>query len=476
MDSATRRLPDETKPSPPTNERFRKRLDVITVIATFGGLLFGYDTGVINGALTTMKVELGIGAVGEGFVTASLLLGAAIGAVTGGRIADRWGRKPTIHWLAVIFFVATLGTVFAPNLWFMCISRLVLGLAVGAASTLVPVYLAELSPTERRGKLSGRNEVAIVIGQLLAFAINAVIGTLFDHPSVWRYMLAVCAIPAVCLFIGMTRVPESPRWLVSRGRDEQALAVLMEVRPAERARAELEAIRAEAVAAAQQRRAMSHDLRTPWIRRLVLIGVGVGIAQQLPGHNSIMYYGTEVLTMAGFSADTALVANVTNGVLAVVGTSLCFLLIDRFPRRRLILVGFALTTTLHALVVTASFLMADGLAKAVVTLILLATFIGCMQCFLNMPMWVLMSELFPQRIRGLGMGLSVFALWIMNTIITFLFPVLVDVVQIRGTFLMFVALGIAAWCFVKFLVPETSGRSLEDLEKDFSAGRFQLTS
>jgi MFS transporter, sugar porter (SP) family len=457
---------------PLTPGKHQKRLDQIAVIATFGGLLFGYDTGVINGALSSMKVELGIGPVGEGFVTASLLLGAAFGAIGGGRIADKVGRKPTIHWLAAIFFVATLGTVLAPNLGVMVPSRFILGLAVGAASALVPVYLAELAPTERRGMISGRNEVAIVIGQLLAFTINAIIGSVWAHPSVWRLMLAVCTIPAVCLFIGMMRVPESPRWLITEGRDEEALAVLMEVRPEERARAELAAIRNEAQAEANLAKASWKDLRIPWIRRLVIIGVGVGIAQQLPGHNSIMYYGTEVLTMAGFSANAALVANVGNGILAVLGTALCFLLIDRFPRRKLILLGFALTTTIHALIVAASSLLPDGTTKAVVILVLMVTFIGCMQCFLNMPMWVLMSELFPQRLRGLGMGLSVFALWIMNTVITFLFPILVARIEIKGTFLIFVFLGLIAIAWIKFMVPETGNRSLEQLEKDFSEGRF----
>lgn len=449
-----------------------KRLDVIAVIATFGGLLFGYDTGVINGALTSMKIELGVGPVGEGLITGSLLLGAAFGAVSGGQIADRVGRKPAIHWLAAIFFFATLGTVLAPNIEVMIPARFVLGLAVGAASALVPVYLAELAPTERRGLIAGRNEFAIVIGQLLAFAINALIGSLVDHPSVWRIMLAVCCVPAIALFIGMMRVPESPRWLVTHGRYDEALAVLMEVRPEDRARAELTAIRLEAEAEAHLDRAGWADLKIPWIRSLVLIGIGIGICQQLPGQNSIMYYGTEVLTMAGFEGKTALIANVGNGVLAVVGTALCFLLIERFPRRKLILTGFALTTTMHALIAATAFFMPDGMAKAVLTLVFMVLFIGFMQCFLNMPMWVLMSEIFPQRLRGLGMGLSVFALWIMNTIITFLFPSIVAAVDIKGTFLMFAVIGALAWTWLKFKMPETSGQSLEDLANKFSHGKL----
>ncbi|MFV0458230.1 MAG: MFS transporter, partial [Actinomycetales bacterium] len=218
----------------------QRRLDTVALVATFGGLLFGYDTGVINGALEPMKEDLGLTAYTEGLVTAVLLIGAAIGAMACGRMNDTLGRKKTLTILAVIFFVGTAGAVFAPNLAVMLPARFILGFAVGGASVTVPVYLAELAPTERRGALSGRNELAIVVGQMLAFIINAIIANLWGHhEGVWRYMLAVCAIPAVFLFLGMLRMPESPRWLISKGRQHDALEVLMQVRTEDRARAEI---------------------------------------------------------------------------------------------------------------------------------------------------------------------------------------------------------------------------------------------
>ena len=205
----------------------QRRLDLITIVATLGGLLFGYDTGVINGALEPMKADLGLTATGEGLVTSTLLVGAAIGALICGRLNDILGRKKTLTMLAVVFFVGTIGGVLAPSLAVMIPSRVILGFAVGGASVTVPVYLSELAPTERRGSLAGRGELAIVIGQLLAFAINAIIGTVWgEHPGVWRYMLAVAAIPAVALFVGMLQMPESPRWLISKERHDEALAVL----------------------------------------------------------------------------------------------------------------------------------------------------------------------------------------------------------------------------------------------------------
>ena len=294
----------------------QRRLDLVTIVATLGGLLFGYDTGVINGALEPMKADLGLTATGEGLITSTLLVGAAIGALVCGRLNDVLGRKKTLTILAVVFFVGTIGGVLAPNLAVMIPSRVILGFAVGGASVTVPVYLSELAPTERRGSLAGRGELAIVIGQLLAFAINAVIGTVWgEHPGVWRYMLAVAAIPAVALFVGMMRMPESPRWLISKDRHDEALAVLMQVRSEERARAEMEEV--EFLAAEEKEAHMGgwSDLQIPWIRRIFIAGIGVAIAQQCTGINSIMYYGTQVLTRAGFSASAALIANVANGVL-----------------------------------------------------------------------------------------------------------------------------------------------------------------
>jgi MFS transporter, SP family, major inositol transporter len=452
----------------------QKRLDLITVVATFGGLLFGYDTGVINGALEPMKADLGLSATGEGVVTSTLLVGAAIGALACGKLNDTLGRKKTLTILAVIFFVGTLGGVFAPNLEVMAVSRVILGFAVGGASVTVPVYLAELAPTERRGGLAGRNELAIVVGQLLAFAINAVIGTVWgEHEGVWRYMLAVAALPAIALFVGMLRMPESPRWLISKDRHDDALAVLLQVRSPERARAEMEEVEFLAEEEKEAHMGGWSDLAVPWIRRIFIAGIGVAIAQQATGINSIMYYGTQVLTLAGFSASAALIANVANGVLAVIGSAIClFFLMDRVPRRKLIIGGFVATTTCHALIVISSYLLPQGLTQAFVVLTFMVLFVFFMQLTLNVPVWVIISEIFPLRLRGLGMGVCVLCLWLANAVIAFLFPIIVDAIQIQGAFLVFVVLGLIAIAFLKVFLPETKGYSLEELEERFAEGKY----
>lgn len=210
----------------------RARLGVISIVACFGGLLFGYDTGVINGALRPVSAALGLDALTEGVVTSSLVFAAAVGALLGGRLSDALGRRRMLVALAVVFFVGTLVLVLAPGFEAVVAGRVLLGLAVGGASTVVPVYLAELAPFEIRGSISGRNEVAIVVGQLAAFVVNAILGGALGHlDGVWRIMFAVCALPAIALFAGMLRMPESPRWLAARGRHDEALAVLRTVAP-----------------------------------------------------------------------------------------------------------------------------------------------------------------------------------------------------------------------------------------------------
>ncbi|MBS4103153.1 sugar porter family MFS transporter [Tsukamurella paurometabola] len=458
-------------------------MDLVAVVATFGGLLFGYDTGVLNGALEPMKHDLGLTTTTEGLVVSTLLIGAAVGALACGRLADAIGRRRTMIILAVIFFVGTLGAVVANDLAVMLPARFVLGLAVGGASVVVPVYLSELAPTERRGALSGRNELAIVVGQLLAFVINAIIAAVWPpltdsnpdgHPGVWRIMLAVCAVPAVCLFLGMLRMPESPRWYISKGRHDEALAVLMQVRTEDRARAEM----AEVEQLAQEEEAAQTggwaDLAIPWVRRIMLAAVILAIAQQLTGINSVMYYGTEMLKTAGFSDSAAPIANIFMGVSAVVGSAIClFVLIDRVPRRRLILLGMAGVTVFHGLTVLSALVLPEGKVQAYGVLIFVALFVLAMQTALNVPVWVCLSELFPLRLRGFGMGLSVLVLWLTNALVGQLFPTLIKVGGIVGTYgTFFVVCALFGFLIYKTL-PNTSGRSLEDLEESFSHGDFR---
>jgi len=374
-----------------------------------------------------------------------------------------------------VFFAGALGSVVAPSFEVMAATRFVLGLAVGGASVTVPVYLAELAPTERRGAITGRNEIAIVAGQLAAFVVNAVIGTVWsDHPGVWRSMLAVQAVPAVALFLGMLRMPESPRWLLSRGRDDDALAVLRQVRDPGRAAAELREVRAlvahERADAAPGQGGWS-ELRLAWVRRLVLIGVGVAVVNQLGGINAVMYYGTQLLRESGFSGDVALVANVLNGVFSVLGMLIGLRLINRVTRRGLLLVGLTGIIASHLMIALCSAALPEGTARSVAVTAFLVLFVGFNQSSVGLVCWVILAELFPLRVRGFAIGLCVFWNWAANAVISGFFPSVVAGIGVNGTFLLFAAVNVLSWLFVRFVLPETRDRSLEQLEEDFRAAR-----
>lgn len=466
-------LKDSALPAMPKSGVYRKRIGLISIVACFGGLLFGYDTGVINGALRPMSQELGLNAVSEGVVTSSLVFAAAVGAVACGKICDVVGRRQTIIFLAVLFFVGTLFVVFSPNFALLVVGRILLGMAVGGASIVVPVYLSELAPHEIRGSISGRNEVAIVSGQLAAFVVNAIIGNVWGHiDGIWRVMFAICAIPAVCLFIGMLRMPESPRWLVEHNRHDQALAVLMTIRTEERARAELGAVEEVAVASTGEKRVGYRKfIFNKWLIRIVLVGMGVAVCQQLTGINSIMYYGQIVLIQSGFAENAALLANIAPGVVAVLGGLFALYMMDRVDRRTTFITGLSLTTTFHLLIgLCSTFMSEDNPFRAWVILALIVGFVASMQSFLNVAVWVWLAEVFPLPMRGVGIGISQLFGWGMNGVIALVFPSLVAGIGISGVFFLFAIVGVFALIFVATQVPETRAISLEKMEEGIESG------
>ncbi|AEP89705.1 myo-inositol transporter IolT [Bacillus subtilis] len=447
-------------------------LRTIILVSTFGGLLFGYDTGVLNGALPYMGEpdQLNLNAFTEGLVTSSLLFGAALGAVFGGRMSDFNGRRKNILFLAVIFFISTIGCTFAPNVTVMIISRFVLGIAVGGASVTVPAYLAEMSPVESRGRMVTQNELMIVSGQLLAFVFNAILGTTMgDNSHVWRFMLVIASLPAVFLFFGMIRMPESPRWLVSKGRKEDALRVLKKIRDEKRAAAELQEIEFAFKKEDQLEKATFKDLSVPWVRRIVFIGLGIAIVQQITGVNSIMYYGTEILRNSGFQTKAALIGNIANGVISVLATFVGIWLLGRVGRRPMLMTGLIGTTTALLLIGIFSLVLEGSPALPYVVLSLTVTFLAFQQGAISPVTWLMLSEIFPLRLRGLGMGVTVFCLWMVNFAVSFTFPILLAAIGLSTTFFIFVGLGICSVLFVKRFLPETKGLSLEQLEENFRA-------
>lgn len=459
---------------PLTDGPHTKRLGLVAVIATFGGLLFGYDTGVSNGAERPMQHEMGLSDIQIGVVLSSLVFAAALGAMIGGQISDKIGRRKTIILLAVTFFIGTATVVLSPNYAMLVIGRILLGLAVGGASAVVPVYLAEMAPFEIRGSLAGRNELMIVVGQFAAFLVNAIIAATLGHvPGIWRLMFAVCALPAIVLFFGMLRMPDSPRWFVEKGRNDEALAVLKQIRSPERAQAEFAEV---TKVAAEEHDQLGKALgwRAVMANRTLLyvliIACGLGIAQQFTGVNAIMYYGQRMLAEAGFSEDLLGWVNVAPGVIAVIGGTIALYLMDRIDRRANFLWGLGLTALAHILIVVGMnmFPLGDP-ARPWVFLLLIVFMIGSIQLFLNLAVWVYLSEIFPLHMRGIGMGISVFVLWIANGVIALNVPAVVGALGM-GIFVIFAIANVISFLFVLKFVPETRGRTLEELEEAVMSG------
>ncbi|QNF30987.1 sugar porter family MFS transporter [Metabacillus sp. KUDC1714] len=447
-------------------------LQIIMISATFGGLLFGYDTGVINGALPFMAQpdQLNLTPVTEGLVTSSLLFGAALGALVCGKLADRYGRRKMILNLSFLFLLASLGTTFAPNVSTMVVFRFLLGLAVGGASSMVPAFLAEMAPHEKRGRMVTQNELMIVGGQLLAYVFNAILGvTMADTDHVWRYMLVLSAVPALILFVSMLFVPESPRWLTSKGKKSEALSVLKQIRDEKRAKFEFNVIEKAVEKDSELKKASFKDFSTPWLRRILLIGIGVAVVNQITGVNSIMYYGTQILQESGFGTKAALIANIANGVISVIAVIFGIWLIGKVNRRPMLIIGLCGTTTALLLIAIFSMVLDGSAVLPYIVLSLTVLFLAFMQGCVGPVTWLVIAEIFPQRLRGLGSGISIFFLWIVNFIIGFAFPILLSSVGLSTTFFIFVALGLLGISFVYKFMPETNGRTLEELEEHFRA-------
>ncbi|MBQ4870580.1 sugar porter family MFS transporter [Priestia megaterium] len=451
----------------------KKFLKLVTIVSTFGGLLFGYDTGVINGALPFMARpdQLNLNPFTEGLVASSLILGAAFGSIFGGRLSDNKGRRKVILYLAILFFFSAAGCVVAPNTTIMVAFRFLLGLAVGGASVVIPSYLAEIAPADRRGVLVTQNELMIVTGQFLAYIFNAVIGNVFgDAGQAWRYMLVIATLPALALWIGVLILPESPRWLASKGKMADALKILQKIRSESIAQQELKDIKAYISEEQKIEKISFKDLGTPWIRRIVVLGISIGSISQLVGINSIMYYGTKILENSGFGTKTALIANVANGLIAVVAVIVGMSLLNKVNRRPMLLTGLTgVTIALITIGISALMLTGSSMLPYVVlsmTVVYLAFFQGAIG-----PMaWLILAEIFPVRLRGIGMGLAVLCLWLCNFLVGLFFPILMDKVGLSGTFFLFAVFGIVGIIYVAKFLPETRGLSLEQIEANFKKG------
>jgi len=457
-----------------------KKIRLITLVSTIGGLCFGYDTGVISGALIFMKNDLGLTPLQEGLVTSFLLFGAAIGSVGGGWLSDRQGRRKNILWVAVIFIFGALGTAVAWDMSSMIIARFILGLAVGCASVTVPIYISELARPAQRERLVTVNELMIVTGQFLAYSVNASIVNFYpDMSHNWRLMLAIPALPGALLWIGMLVMPESPRFFVRKGQIDKAVAVLKTIRRPEEVEQEIRDIQQVSQIGINHGRFVD-ELKKKWVLQLILIGLMIVLATRVTGVNTIMYYAPTVLKATGLGDAAAVTGAVANGVVSILATLLGMLLIGRHSRRKmfftgqigvtlsLVLIGLSFKLFFHMETVDGvSGLHANFTGASYIILALMLMFLTFMQGWIAPVFWLMLAEIYPLRMRGLGMGFAVFGLWIFDFIIQSIFPILLNSYGGGMTFGFFAATNVIMLILLVKFLPETRGLTLEQIEQKF---------
>ena len=457
-----------------------KKIRLITLVSTIGGLCFGYDTGVISGALIFMKNDLGLTPLQEGLVTSFLLFGAAIGSVGGGWLSDRQGRRKNILWVAVIFIFGALGTAVAWDMSSMIIARFILGLAVGCASVTVPIYISELARPAQRERLVTVNELMIVTGQFLAYSVNASIVNFYpDMSHNWRLMLAIPALPGALLWIGMLVMPESPRFFVRKGQIDKAVAVLKTIRRPEEVEQEIRDIQQVSQIGINHGRFVD-ELKKKWVLQLILIGLMIVLATRVTGVNTIMYYAPTVLKATGLGDAAAVTGAVANGVVSILATLLGMLLIGRHSRRKmfftgqigvtlsLVLIGLSFKLFFHMETVDGvSGLHANFTGASYIILALMLVFLTFMQGWIAPVFWLMLAEIYPLRMRGLGMGFAVFGLWIFDFIIQSIFPILLNSYGGGMTFGFFAVTNVIMLILLVKFLPETRGLTLEQIEQKF---------
>jgi len=460
------------------NTRF---IILIGCVATIGGFLFGFDSGVINGTVDGLRQTFHSTSAEIGFDVASMLLGCAIGAFFAGRLADRWGRRTVLIISAVLFLLSALGAGFATTSAFFVAARVLGGFAVGAASVMSPAYIAEIASARYRGRLATMQQIAIIAGLFCAFLSNYVLakaaggstGVLALGQSAWRWMFWMQAIPSLLFLLLLLPIPESPRFLVVKKRTADALAVLTRLYGAHEARNKLSEI--DASLSEDHHRPRLSDLivkATGKLRPIVWVGIGLATFQQLVGINVVFYYGAVLWQAVGFSENDALLINVLSGALSMGACLITIFLIDRIGRKPLLLVGsIGMAVTLALVTVAFASAALDANHKLVLSgsmgvLALIAANVYVI--FFNLSwgpvMWVMLGEMFPNQIRGSGLAVAGAAQWTSNFVITVTFPILLAGVGLAGAYLIYTAAAAVSVFFVLRYVYETRGKELEQME------------
>jgi sugar porter (SP) family MFS transporter len=434
-------------------------------ITALGGLLFGYDTGVISGALLFIGKDFhGLTSFDKELLTSILLIGALVGALAAGKIADKIGRRPTVLGTAALFVAGVMLAAFSPDYAVLVGARVVIGLAVGSASMVVPLYIGEVAPPRVRGALVSFNQLAITSGILASYLVDYGLASSQN----WRLMFGLAAVPAILMFTGMLFQHESPHWLVGKGREDEARKILHRVRGEGDIDAEIAEVRE-----LSERNSSFREVLRPAVRHVMIIGVTLAVFQQITGINTIIYYAPTLLKSAGLGSSAALLANVVNGGVNVAMTIVAIRLLDRTGRRPLLLGGTAGMAAGMVVVALTFLLGGDQLhgAAAYIAIAGLLIYTGSFAIGLGPVFWLLISEIYPVKIRGQAMSVATMANWGANFVVTISFLTLLGAIGNAGTFFLFAGLSIVAVVYFQRQVPETRNRSLQDIERDLDLPR-----
>ncbi|MDP4240460.1 MAG: sugar porter family MFS transporter [Bacteroidota bacterium] len=446
----------------------------IALISAMGGLLFGYDWVVIGGAKPFYEqfFQIAHDPLLQGWAMSSALIGCLFGALFSGKLSDRYGRKPVLIFSAALFVCTSIGTGISPNFTWFNIFRLIGGLAIGSASSLSPMYIAEIAPANLRGRFVAINQLTVVLGILAAQLVNWQIADPVPNGATgemirmswngqwgWRFMFWVMTIPAGLFFTLGFILPESPRWLASHGNKTGALKVFTRLGGAEYAEMELHSIESTVHF---EKRATFKQLLHPSFRNVLIIGIVLAVFQQWCGINVIFNYAQEIFMSAGYGISDVLMNIVITGLTNVVFTILAMFLVDKWGRKVLLKIGAFGLTIIYALMGSAYYFHISGFSLLIIVVLAIA----CYAMTLAPVMWIVISEIFPNQIRGIAMSIATFALWSACFILTYTFPLLNTGLGAAGTFWVYGIICLLGGIFVSLKVPETKGKSLEELEKE----------
>jgi MFS transporter, SP family, galactose:H+ symporter len=433
---------------------------IVSAIAALAGLLFGFDTGIISGALLFIEKDFTISTEMKELIVSSVLLGAMVGSLLSGRLADHFGRKRLMLIISALFISGTFIASCATNVSAILIGRLFIGLAIGMGSYTAPLYIAEVAPFELRGALVSLNQLAITIGILCSYIINY---TFTNIDGSWRWMFGIGLIPALLLSIGMFFLPESPRWLMKQNLMNQAIDNLKRLRNSKNIHKEIDEIKKSL----QLKQASFREIFSPWIRPVLFLGAMLGFIQQVTGINTIIYYAPTIFQLAGFKdASSSILATVGIGVVNVLATIFAVLFIDTIGRRPLLLVGLVgMCVCLLGLSFAFQFTEQTNFVRWF-AMSCTFTYIICFAFSLGAILWLVVSEIFPLEVRGAAMGVAVFSCWFWNFVVSSTFLTLLNAMGPSSTFLMYALMCVFSFIFCIFKVPETKGVTLEQIENN----------